>query len=177
MRIENLFKILYEKIDFVKRNLERFPNMTEERKEYYCNYLYRTAGTLAEVTSAYAREIDFDKYTFKPTHEQVEKYTYYEDGYHTSFSAALTNLYGDNKAQEGQHYHFKVTPISMIHVGDHYYPVYDDDAGQCLYIRTSSGRAFTSSAWSYDPIQELICDLYEYIVEEEMPEFFNIKGE
>lgn len=176
MTINEVFIIYFEKIKYVKHMLSYECQKTPERKTCWKNYVQ---GIISACDSFLFKTEDYfnigdegSPYIVKATRRKKDKYGYYVEGEYTDYEEAMNwHCYGI-KVKAGEHYKRFEKPIYFIKLANELFPVFDDDPGQCVYIRLEDGQTFSCSSFSFCPNLELITELLNVYARKELPELY-----
>lgn len=164
MKVNQLFKLFYRDLAHMKRDLKDGWISKEDLKQ-------RSFG----MTEVYHHMLwhckDFTRYEMRrATAHEKEKFAYFAEGEYTSFDVSLNNkIYKQmnpdlEEIKEGQHYKHKIKPLWILELSGKKFPVFDDDPGQCYYLRLPNGKNIVTSSFCCCPEQEFMDSLFGYLI-------------
>ena len=186
MTIQKIYKFVEDCCDMV----EKYATLAKEGKDsrtldHWLGYLQGT-----EIGFLYMLwEIDYEDLQKEcgiqrfEDEAEAEKYAYDEEWVATGFDEALNEKYRETGLTneivvEGNTYFTHYVPFGFIKVGDEIYPIFDDDAGQCEYIRIA-GENFSGGIYNFQPEEYFISRILReklYDAEEKIKKIY-LKGE
>lgn len=166
MTVEHLYRELDDTLYYVDRVAHIYP----------LDYLKGLLAGVYRVLSDFVYAITDEKVIIDDlTEEEKEQYAYDEDWVADSFAVALNNnIYAQisdkvEPIEEGKTYHSHIRPWGLLTFGDEKYPVYDDDAGQCDYIRIN-GENVSGGSYNFFPEHEFLLHIIGYKIDEKIKE-------
>lgn len=169
MKVDELFETFWCQVEWMKRQ-SKYANDEGKLR----NYQHEAYGICCAYQNILEMCDDYKSYTMRaPTKREKKEFSYYVEGNYTSFDAALNNqIYRQinprlEEIQEGQHYKNRIRPIGIMELGGRKFPVFNDDPGQCWYIRLPSGKEIASSSFSYCPENEFLWSLFDIVMSDE----------
>lgn len=157
-KINELFASYFEDIEVLKRAIQHNPNTS---KQEWLKYIYGKISVYSHILDQYISNIDCDAACLRiPLTKRLRKrYSYKAEGSITKFEAMMNKICYNLDVKEKDYYNIVIEPLYCIKIANHIFPVYDDDPGQCLYMRLDEDHIFCCAPWSYDPDADLLFEL------------------
>ena len=169
---------------------ERHANLAKEGKDsrtldYWLGYLLGIESAMVQMFWYADYEDIKNEYGIQrfENKTEAEKYAYDEQWEATGYDEALNKVYRDSGLTteivvKGNTYFTHHVPFGFMKVEDNIYPIFDDDAGQCEYIRIA-GEDFSGGAYNFEPEEFFLAKILDerlYDTEEKIKKIY-LKGE
>ena len=108
-----------------------------------------------------------DMLDFEITEEEEEKYAYDEDWVADGRTVAINNMIykqmnpDTELLEEGKTYHSHIKACGLLTFGEEKYPIYNDNAGQCEYIRLGNEN-HSGGAYNFAPEYDFVAAIISY---------------
>ena len=172
--VKDLYFDLENTLDYVDRMTN--PKYKQDYSlDYWKGFLYGTERMLHTKLYDAVLPKPNNVLTFEITEKDAEKYAYDEDWVADERTVAINNMIYKQMnpdielLEEGKTYHSHVKACGLLTFGDEKYPVYNDDAGQCEYIRLD-GENFSGGAYNFTPEYDFIGHIISHKIYQKMKE-------